>query len=63
MLPHGLVDLLLYTVITVGFSQTEYQVEENGGLIRVCAELMTNSTNCVVPFSFFLTFTTQDGTG
>ena len=58
-----LVDWLLYTVITVGFSQTEYQVEENGGLIRVCAELMTNSTSCVVPFSFFLTFTTQDGTG
>ena len=63
MLPHGLVDLLLYAVITVGFSQTEYQVEEDGGLIRVCAELKTDSTSCVVPFSFFLTFTTRDGTG
>ena len=63
MLPRGLVDLLLYTVITVGFSQTEYQVEDNGGWITVCAELMTDSARCVVPFSFFLTFTTQDGTG
>ena len=45
--------------IIVGLTQERYTVYEDETRARVCVELMTNSSDCIIPFPFFIIFNTQ----
>ena len=47
----------------VGLQQTEYQVDEGAGTIKVCGEVKTTSEDCIIQSPFGITFTTSDRTG
>ena len=43
-------------------TEATYQGEE-GDPIRVCAKLVSENGNCIVPFDFLVIFSTTNGTG
>ena len=48
--------------VQVELTEATYQGEE-GDPIRVCAKLVGENGNCIVPFDFLVIFSTTDGTG
>ena len=48
--------------VQVELTEATYQGEE-GDPIRVCAKLVSENGNCIVPFDFLVIFSTTDGTG
>ena len=49
-----------FVVVTVGMAHNTYIVEEDIGFAIVCVKLMIDSSECIVPFPFTVTFSTGD---
>ena len=49
-------------MVNVELTEDVYHVEESDP-VRVCAKLVGENGNCIVPFNFLVIFSTTNGTG